>query len=93
MMLMLQARARLAPEALAELLGAEIKEGVSRVFLLEGEGGIRPVMVMWLLRPVGPALTLEKLVEGLQRVEATELEAEVLGAPRNVVADNGVGWQ
>jgi hypothetical protein len=92
MILMLKSRARLATEALAQLVVAYVKESVSRVFLFEGKGRVGSVMVMLLLRPMGSALALEHLIKGLQRIEAAELEAQVLGAPRNVVTDIGVGW-
>jgi hypothetical protein len=66
MVWIVKADARLATETLAKIVVPYICEGVSRVFLVEGKWGERPVMVMLLQRPVGPALPLEHLIKGLK---------------------------
>ena len=66
MVWIVKAGTRLATETLAHIMRAVINEGVSRVFLVERKVRERSVMVMLLQRPVGPAVPLEHLIEGLQ---------------------------
>lgn len=85
----------LATEALAQIGVTEISEGVSRVFLVERKVRELSVMVMLLLRllrPLSSPLPLEHFIEVPQRIKAAQLEAQVLGTPREVVANIGVCW-
>lgn len=92
MVCIVKAGTRLAPEALTHIGLADINEGVSRVFLVEGKVRALSVVVDMLpLRPLGSALPLEHLIEVPQGIEAAELEAQVIGAVGEIVADIGVG--
>jgi len=64
MVCIVKAGTRLAPEALAHIRLADVNEGVSRVFLVEGKVRALSVVVdMLLLRPLVSALPLEHLIE------------------------------
>jgi len=92
MVCIVKAGTRLAPESLAHIGLADVNEGVSRVFLVEGKVRELSVVVdMLLLRPLSSALPLEHLVEVPQGIEAPELETQVIGAAGQIVADIGVG--